>query len=792
MLGQDGDPRVSKIPELAPGYADAVNAALQCREDVWGQVQLELPDGPSYHGISDLLAPVFGVDTTFQTESGAYYVPLTEPYDADSLALHVADGSQILSEAIDRWDPKISRPARIPGEVLSFTFSAGLTGTERFGSALSRLGEPALAEGHLPILLLSYSDADGTSYVRESFAIRLAGIESLVSFVRFTVRGGAANAAAIKVRIDDPAQPDDAAGLHHDGQRIHREERTYLLSEPAGNWADSELTIELDLQESAEHTVYLALWTTPGPGTFVLNAPTYDEARGHARDYWTGVMGEGACFSVPETIVMNAARSMLMQNLLMGRRYSVGNPYEMAFLMEAHESIEPLGRFGFGQRHAQELSGLIDDTNGPGPEWYESWERGFKLSAAVTHFYLTGDASIIEKRLDVYLGYLTDFERQQGSDPNGLLSPERYAWDIPDHIYGLHSQAVAWRGMRDMAQVLVDLGHHDSGKRFLDSAGALETALRKVALASGQDLDDGSLFIPVALRGSEQPHDFLPATRLGSYWNLVAPYALASGLFDFETDHAKRLLRYLDSHGAFFLGLTRFGGLYEPVQPIGEVAPDGTAGFKTTGIDNAWGVQALRFLAEMNQPDRIVLALYAKLAHGSTRGTFIDGEGTTLAPVPGEYFRTTWYSPNSTSNAFFLNAFRYTLVRETHDSVGRPATLDLAWATPRDWLANGKSVEVQDLPTEFGATSFRIKSAIAHGRVEVSVSLPDRREPSAVSLTLRLPKGFCVDRIEGSTRPNFSGETVNLTGLTGSLSFTAIVIAKDRLVLGQQQSSSKE
>ena len=107
MLGQDGDPRVSKIPELAPGYADAVNAALQCREDVWGQVQLELPDGPSYHGISDLLAPVFGVDTTFQTESGAYYVPLTEPYDADSLALHVADGSQILSEAIDRWDPKI-------------------------------------------------------------------------------------------------------------------------------------------------------------------------------------------------------------------------------------------------------------------------------------------------------------------------------------------------------------------------------------------------------------------------------------------------------------------------------------------------------------------------------------------------------------------------------------------------------------------------------------------------------------------------------------------------------------
>jgi len=789
MVGHTGN---QGQPVLAAGYADAVLAALQCGEDVWGQVQLDLPDGPSYHSISDLLVPVFGVDTTFQTESGAYYLPLTEPYDADTFALHLADGSQVLSEAIDRWDPEIVRPARIPSEVLSYTFSVGRSGSERFGTALSRLAEPALAEGHLPILLLNYTDADGTRYTRESFATRLPGIESLVSFVKFTVRRQAATAAVIKVNIADPAQSEDSAGLFQNGQRIQRGGHTYLLAEPCGQWAGSELTIGLNLDESAEHIVYLALWTTPGEGAFVLNAETYDEARGHARDYWCGVLAQGATFSVPEPIVMDAARSMLLQNLVMGRRYSVGNPYETAFSMVAHESIEPLGRFGFNQRYAQELAGLLHETNGPGPEWYESWERGFKLSSAVMHFYLTGDASIIEKGLDVYLGYLTDFERQQGADPFGMLTPERRAYDIPDYVYGLHSQAVAWRGMRDMAQVLVELGHYDSGKRFRDSAGALETALRRAAIQSGQDLDDGSLFIPVALGGGEQPHEFLPATRLGSYWNLVAPYALASGLFDFETDHAKRLLRYMDLHGAFFLGLTRFGGLYEPVPPIGEVAPEGTAGFKTTGIDNPMGFPTLRFLAEMDQPDRIVLALYAKLAHGCTRGTFIDGEGTTLAPVAGEYFRTTWYSPNSTSNAFFLDAFRYTLVRETHDSLGRPATLDLAWATPRSWLEDGKVIEVQDLPTEFGAVSFRIHSAIADGRVEVSVSLPDRREAGAASLTLRLPAGFHIDHIKGLHQPNSSGEVVDLTGLTGSMSFTAIVIAEDHLVLGQKPSSSEE
>jgi len=33
---------------------------------------------------------------------------------------------------------------------------------------------------------------------------------------------------------------------------------------------------------------------------------------------------------------------------------------------------------------------------------------------------------------------------------------------------------------------------------------------------------------------------------------------------------------------------------------------------------------------------------------------------------------------------------------------------------------------------------------------------------------------------------------VDLTGLTGSMSFTAIVIAEDHLVLGQKPSSSEE
>ncbi len=55
--------------------------------------------------------------------------------------------------------------------------------------------------------------------------------------------------------------------------------------------------------------------------------------------------------------------------------------------------------------------------------------------------------------------------------------------------------------------------------------------LRRAVARSQRRLPDGSLFVPVRLLDDEQPYDVVVEARLGSYWNLVAPYALASGLF---------------------------------------------------------------------------------------------------------------------------------------------------------------------------------------------------------------------------------------------------------------------
>jgi hypothetical protein len=64
--------------------------------------------------------------------------------------------------------------------------------------------------------------------------------------------------------------------------------------------------------------------------------------------------------------------------------------------------------------------------------------------------------------------------------------------------------------------------------------------------------------------------------------------------------------------------------------------------------------------------------------------------------------------PNTGANASFLGTLRELLVHE------RPAELDLAFSTPRAWLADGKTIEVHDAPTSFGKVSFTL---VRHGAV---------------------------------------------------------------------------
>jgi hypothetical protein len=249
--------------------------------------------------------------------------------------------------------------------------------------------------------------------------------------------------------------------------------------------------------------------------------------------------------------------------------------------------------------------------------------------------------------------------------------------------------------------------------------------------------------------------------RLGSYWNLVMPYALASGALPAAT--ARGVLRYMLAHGSRLLGLVRAGGY----------ALYGEHPFPVSGTDEVYGLNVARFLADQDEPDLLDLSLAGDLAAGMTRGTYVSGEAASVAPLGGSGLRAMYLPPNAASNAAFLETLRSTLVHETRDAAGRPRDLQLAFATPRMWLAPGRRVAVSSLPTSFGPLSYTIVAST--GRIRVTVDEPSRSRPHAIALRLRLPAGSrlgavtvdgrpaAVDRTTGTIRLPVTGELVEVS-----------------------------
>ncbi len=187
VVGGRAERAATKTASCAPPRATAahtskVERALRTRHDVWGNALLNAPDGPSYEAARRLLPPLLYARAPGKralTESGVYYVPFGQPLGArgaGSVALHVADGSQVIAE-------------RVGGRRL--TVLVGAKGRERYGSCVARLGQARLAGGYLPIMSTTYTDGSRVRYRQESFAAQTSETGSLVSFIRLDVDASA-------------------------------------------------------------------------------------------------------------------------------------------------------------------------------------------------------------------------------------------------------------------------------------------------------------------------------------------------------------------------------------------------------------------------------------------------------------------------------------------------------------------------------------------------------------------------------------------------------------------------
>ncbi len=163
---------------LSQEYIKGVNEALGAKRDVWGEQVLARPEGPTYDNVKGYLVPLMHGDPDL-TDSGTYYIPFGQPnrqVGSLELALHVADGSQFYSGS-----PANNNFSEMYGN--TWNIYVGAQGDEMYGSSLSRLKEPHLADGY-PILQTQRAPAAYPGGVRKPAHLSPAAAQHHLCFLQ--------------------------------------------------------------------------------------------------------------------------------------------------------------------------------------------------------------------------------------------------------------------------------------------------------------------------------------------------------------------------------------------------------------------------------------------------------------------------------------------------------------------------------------------------------------------------------------------------------------------------------
>jgi hypothetical protein len=747
-------------PHSAPPLATP-EQVIASKTDLWGEAALKQQGGPTYEFFERLLPPLRYVDADFRH----YPIVLSAP-GARVKGRLVSDGSAINALARQpNWKNETGTPVRV------------LVGTQRetFGDDLARLHGPKLADGYLPIVQLKYTQG-GDIYGKEAFA---------------AVDPQLADAGAVLVKFDFPAADRGRIELRFetgyeflklDGNVI-RTASGQPVAQFDDNWQFAPFRASLTSKPKHGASAAVIIYTVAAdakattapasaavveeeaagqPQTRPTSRPavhfdlaTYAYERAQCEQRWRAIVDAGTRIIVPEPIVNNAARALLIQQyeILAGDQlnYSASNQYARKYAYESGDAARSLLLFGHANTVRPCIAPLFTYRR-PNIEYHDA---GFKLQLLADYYFITRDAALIDelrplwqREVDLILA-----GRQKGE--GGLLPREKYCSDIDTPVRSLKANSNCWRGLRDLSIVLDETGDKKQAAKLAAVCKEYrDQILAAMTKAIVRSVDPP--FVPIALDGEEPPPDPITATRLGSYWNLIISGVVWSGIFPVDSEPADAIMRYVRENGGLCMGLTRVqsaAGVWTNVQ----------------NIDDLYGLRYQLALLKRDEVDRALVGFYAKLAQGMTRDTFLDGESSGIVPLDDGRGggRQLALPPNSAANASFLIQLRHLLVQDWDtDYDGRADTLNLAFATARAWLEDGKCIEVHDAPTPFGNVSFTVNSHLARNRIDAEITLPDRK-PSKIRLRLRVPPGHEITRAEANgTSIPVDHETLDLSTQT--------------------------
>ncbi|MGQ9554725.1 MAG: hypothetical protein ACUVWR_11490 [Anaerolineae bacterium] len=744
------------IPEQS--YIERVGAALASNLDLWGEEVMARPEGPTFENMQGYLLPQRYVDTPFK-----YYPIVLSLKDGREKVRLVSNGSEIGLSINPRrrqgsWDPADVRVLFLLGQ-----------DEEPFGQDLERLRGPSYLNGYLPIVQTSYIK-EGVRYDQEVFATALPGQgEKLCVYAHLSALplGDAPKSTRVTIRLNVEQgtlfQRDDIIAY---GRESYRRQGICCQFSAGGVFDPpiNKLSYSLDLSDGQLHDIFLML---PNESARIkvklLDAARYTAARDGTVAYWNGILATGTEIEVPEPVVNNAWRALVIGTFMLVNgdemRYSFGNGYDRPWMAECGDAIMALAMLGYADDARRYLKWYFPYKDYIQTIYYH--DNAYKLQFASQYYFLFRDRQFIEDNLSVWIDaceFLLDARQGTGT---GLLPKENHCGDIMVPVNTLNTNASSWRGLRDIALVLQEIGLAEEAQRYLQEAADFRRAIvAAVDRHTVRDFDPP--FVPYVLSGEEKPYEKLTATTWGSYYCLMMPYVLGSDVFGIHDQRTGYILDYLHKRGGILLGLIRFQYDRNAERYV----------YGYGGIDDLYGMRYNWALLQRDEIDRFLVAFYGKLTAGFTPDTFISGEGASVEPIPGERGRRMVLPPLSASNAAWLQSLRHMLVMERDTrGEGLPDELVLMNGTPRGWLEDGKRVRVSGAPTYFGVVGYEVTSHLGEGFVEANLELPERNAAERTLLKLRVPgkRRMRSVVVNGVSHSGFDAgkEVIDLSGLTG-------------------------
>ena len=228
------------------------------------------------------------------------------------------------------------------------------------------------------------------------------------------------------------------------------------------------------------------------------------------------------------------------------------------------------------------------------PQRFTTWRAGELLVAHADLYRLARDRSFLTPRRRASRDSSRRSPAQLADSRNGLLAREPFSSDVSREVYALHGQAVVWQGLASLGRVWSVTGHPQLAALCRCWPRACARGSMPRWRSSERRAADGSVFVPAALLAGERPYPSLALSRRG---HLLEPRdAVRAGLGPaFRRTAGRRRRAALSARPR--RTPARPGSRGGDAASTGNYPPA-----PTSGIDQVYGVNVDRFLADADQP----------------------------------------------------------------------------------------------------------------------------------------------------------------------------------------------